>query len=55
MFCKYCGRKLEDDAAFCSGCGKSVANENNNSVNNLNNSSSINLDNTINLNEVNKR
>lgn len=53
MFCKYCGRKLEDDAAFCSGCGKSVANENNNSVNNLNNSSSINLDNTINVNEVN--
>ena len=41
MFCKYCGRKLEDDATFCSGCGKSVANENNNSVNNLNNSSSI--------------
>ncbi|MDY5874879.1 MAG: zinc ribbon domain-containing protein [Bacilli bacterium] len=53
MFCKYCGRKLEDDATFCSGCGKSVANENNNSVNNLNNSSSINLDNTINVNEVN--
>ena len=53
MFCKYCGRKLEDDAAFCSGCGKSVANENNNSVNNLNNRSSINLDNTINVNEVN--
>ena len=52
MFCKYCGRKLEDDATFCSGCGKSVANENNNSVNNLNNSSSINLDNTINVNEV---
>ena len=53
MFCKYCGRKLEDDATFCSGCGKSVANENNNSVNNLNNRSSINLDNTINVNEVN--
>ena len=53
MFCKYCGRKLEDDATFCSGCGKSVANENNNSVNNLNNSSSINLDNTINVNQVN--
>lgn len=53
MFCKYCGRKLEDDATFCSGCGKSVANENNNSVNNLNNSSSINLDNSINVNEVN--
>lgn len=53
MFCKYCGRKLEYDATFCSGCGKSVANENNNSVNNLNNSSSINLDNTINVNEVN--
>ena len=53
MFCKYCGRKLEDDATFCSDCGKSVANENNNSVNNLNNSSSINLDNTINVNEVN--
>ena len=53
MFCKYCGRKLEDDATFCSGCGKSVANENNNSVNNFNNSSSINLDNTINVNEVN--
>lgn len=53
MFCIYCGRKLEDDATFCSGCGKSVANENDNSVNNLNNSSSINLDNTINVNEVN--
>ena len=53
MFCKYCGRKLEDDATFCSGCGKSVANGNSNSVNNLNNSSSINLDNTINVNEVN--
>lgn len=53
MFCKYCGRKLEDDATFCSGCGKSVANGNNNSVNNINNSSSINLDNTINVNEVN--
>lgn len=53
MFCKYCGRKLEDDATFCSGCGKSVANGNSNSVNNLNNSSSINLDNSINANEVN--
>ena len=53
MFCKYCGRKLEDDATFCSGCGKSVANENNNSVNNLNNSSSINLDNSINVKQVN--
>ena len=53
MFCKYCGRKLEDDATFCSGCGKSVANGNSNSVNNLNNSSSINLDNSINVNEVN--
>lgn len=53
MFCKYCGGKLEDDATFCSGCGKSVANGNSNSVNNLNNSSSINLDNSINVNEVN--
>ncbi len=53
MFCKYCGRKLEDDATFCSGCGKSVANGNSNSVNNLNNSSSINLDNSINVNEAN--
>lgn len=53
MFCKYCGRKLEDDATFCSGCGTSVANGNSNSVNNLNNSSSINLDNSINVNEVN--
>lgn len=53
MFCKYCGRKLEDDATFCSGCGKSVANGSSNSVNNLNNSSSINLDNSINVNEVN--
>ena len=53
MFCKYCGRKLEDDATFCSGCGKSVANGNSNSANNLNNSSSINLDNSINVNEVN--
>lgn len=33
MFCKYCGRKLEDDATFCSGCGKSVANGNSNSLN----------------------
>lgn len=53
MFCKYCGRKLEDDATFCSGCGKNVANGNSNSANNLNNSSSINLDNSINVNEVN--
>lgn len=53
MFCKYCGRKLEDDATFCSGCGKSAANGNSNSVNNLNNSSSINLDNSINVNEIN--
>ena len=53
MFCKCCGRKLEDDATFCSGCGKSVANGNSNSVNNLNNSSSINLDNSINVNEIN--
>ncbi len=53
MFCKYCGKKLEDDATFCSGCGKSVANGNSNSVNNLNNCSSINLDNSINVNEVN--
>lgn len=53
MFCKYCGRKLEDDATFCSGCGKSVANGNSNSVNNLNNSSSVNLDNSVNVNEVN--
>lgn len=53
MFCKYCGRKLEDDATFCSGCGKSAANGNSNSVNNLNNSSSINLDNSINANEAN--
>lgn len=53
MFCKYCGRKLENDATFCSGCGKSVADVNSDSINNLNNSSSINLDNSINTNQIN--
>lgn len=53
MFCKYCGRKLESDATFCSGCGKSVADGNSDSINNLNNSSSINLDNSINTNQIN--
>lgn len=53
MFCKYCGRKLESDATFCSGCGKSVADGNSDSINNLNNSSSINLNNSTNVNQVN--
>ncbi len=53
MFCKYCGRKLESDATFCSGCGKSVADGNSDSINNLNNSSSINLDNSTNVNQAN--
>ncbi len=25
MFCKYCGNQLDADAAFCSKCGKQVA------------------------------
>ncbi len=53
MFCKYCGRKLESDATFCSGCGKSVADGNSDSINNLNNNFSINLDNSINTNQIN--
>ena len=62
MFCKYCGRKLEDDAAFCSGCGKSVANENNNSLNEFSTSnndsigfgnSNIDLFNTSGVNDTN--
>lgn len=24
MFCLHCGKKLEEDSAFCSGCGKAV-------------------------------
>ena len=24
IFCTNCGKQLEDDAKFCSGCGKSV-------------------------------
>ena len=24
MYCKFCGQQIEDDAAFCSKCGKSV-------------------------------
>lgn len=27
MFCKYCGQQIDDDAAFCSKCGKAVAAE----------------------------
>lgn len=27
MFCKYCGKKLEDDAKFCSNCGAKVEKE----------------------------
>lgn len=62
MFCKYCGRKLEDDATFCSGCGKSVANENNNSLNEFSTSnndsigfgnSNIDLFNTSGVNDTN--
>lgn len=25
MFCEHCGNRIEDDAIFCSGCGKKVA------------------------------
>ena len=25
MYCSYCGKPLEDDAAFCYACGKKVA------------------------------
>lgn len=35
MFCKYCGRKLEDDATFCSGCGKNVIESVNNADDNV--------------------
>lgn len=24
MYCKYCGKKLEDGVSFCTGCGKPV-------------------------------
>ena len=24
MYCRYCGKKLEDDVLFCSKCGKPV-------------------------------
>lgn len=27
MYCKHCGKEIEDDAKFCAGCGKSVAEE----------------------------
>jgi hypothetical protein len=27
MFCSNCGGKIEDDAKFCSGCGKAVSGE----------------------------
>ena len=25
MFCKYCGKELSNDAAFCSNCGKQTS------------------------------
>lgn len=28
MFCKYCGNQIDDDAVFCSSCGKKVADAN---------------------------
>ena len=27
MFCKYCGKELDDDAKFCKYCGKIVRGE----------------------------
>ena len=24
MYCKYCGKKLDDGVSFCTGCGKPV-------------------------------
>lgn len=24
MFCKYCGKKIDDDSVFCMFCGKKV-------------------------------
>lgn len=35
MFCKYCGKKLESDATFCSGCGKNVIESVNNTDDNV--------------------
>ena len=32
MFCKKCGAKIADDAAFCTACGASTGNKNNNSA-----------------------
>lgn len=29
MYCKYCGREIEDNATFCPYCGKSLSNESN--------------------------
>lgn len=28
MFCKHCGAKIDDDAAFCTNCGKPIVKEN---------------------------
>lgn len=25
MYCKYCGRKIDDDSTFCSGCGAKLS------------------------------
>ena len=27
MFCKYCGNQMDEDAVFCSKCGKNVGNQ----------------------------
>lgn len=25
MYCKYCGKKIDDDSTFCSGCGAKLS------------------------------
>lgn len=25
MYCKYCGKKIDDDSIFCSYCGKNIS------------------------------
>lgn len=41
MFCRYCGKELEDDSRFCSKCGKQLVEEINVVTNNNSNSKKI--------------
>lgn len=40
MFCRYCGKELEDDSRFCSKCGKQLVEDNNVVASTSNNSNS---------------